>query len=221
MLELNKLYNMDCMEGMAQFPDKYFELAIVDPPYGIDINKSGRLGHYGGKGKSWDSNIPDKAYFNELFRVSQNQIIWGGNYFYLPPTRCFIIWDKQQPQNVSFASCEYAWTSFDLSAKTFYLRPQNIDEMTRIHPTQKPVVLYEWLLNNYAKKGDKILDTHCGSASSLIACHNLGFEFIGFELDEDYYKLANKRLLSAQETQSLFNMPEEETEKDEQLALEV
>ena len=118
----------------------------------------------------------------------------------------------------SFAECEYAWVSMDKSARIYKLNPTQLD---RIHPTQKPVALYEWLLQNYAKKGDKILDTHCGSASSLIACHNLGFEFIGFELDEDYYKLANKRLLSAQETQSLFNMPEEETETDEQMALEV
>jgi site-specific DNA-methyltransferase (adenine-specific) len=182
---------MDCMDGMAQFPDKFFNLAIVDPPYGIGINSSGRLGHYGGKGKSWDDEMPDDAYFKELERISVNRIIWGGNYFGLAPTRCFLIWDKQQPQGVSFASCEYAWTSFDQSAKTFYYRPQGDN---RIHPTQKPVALYKWLLSKYANPGDKILDTHVGSASSLIACHQMGFKYWGFELDADYYNSATERL---------------------------
>lgn len=196
-------YNMDCMEGMKEFPDKYFELAIVDPPYGIDINSSGRLGHYGGKEKSWDSGTPSEEYFDELFRVSKNQIVWGGNYFNLPPTRCFCIWDKQQPENVSFASCEFAWTSFDASAKTFYFSPLR-DNRGRIHPTQKPVKLYEWLLTRYATKGDKILDTHVGSASSLIACHNLGFECVGFELDKDYFETATKRLESVKAQADIF-----------------
>jgi len=194
MLELNRLYLMDCMDGMAQMPDKYFSLAVCDPPYGIDINSSGRLGHYGGKGKKWDSQTPDDDYFKELFRVSENQIIWGGNYFNLPPTRCFLIWDKQQPVGVSFASCEYAWTSMDESAKTFYMRPQGLDGGNRIHPTQKPVALYKWLLANYAKPGDKILDTHVGSASSLIACYDMGFDYMGFEIDPDYHAAATKRL---------------------------
>lgn len=204
MLELNKLYHMDCMEGMKQFPDKYFELAIVDPPYGIGINKSGRLGHYGGKGKQWDNKPPEQRYFDELFRLSKKQIIWGGNYFKLPPTRCFLIWDKQQPENISFASCEFAWTNFDSSAKTFYMRPQCADESERIHPTQKPVKLYEWLLKNYAKEGDKILDTHAGSASSLIACQNMNFDYIGFEIDEDYHKMATERLEAAKSQTRLF-----------------
>lgn len=184
--------NIDCMDYMETIPDKYFDLAIVDPPYGININKSGRLGHYGGLGKTWDNSVPDDKYFDELFRVSKNQIIWGGNYFDLPPTRCFLIWDKQQPQNVSFASCEFAWTSFNLSAKTFYKRPQNAD-IYRIHPTQKPISLYQWLLNNYAKKGDKILDTHLGSGSSRIAAYKLGFDFVGCELDEEYFEAQEKR----------------------------
>ena len=174
------------MELMSRYEDNHFDLAIVDPPYGIDINKSGRLGHYGGKGKKWDNETPDKEYFTELKRVSKNQIIWGGNYFDLPPTRCFLIWDKQQPEGVSFASCEYSWTSFDKSAKTFYMRPQNADNI-RIHPTQKPVKLYEWLLMNYAKEGDKILDTHLGSGSIALACHNLGYDLTACELDKDYY----------------------------------
>lgn len=209
MIELNKFYNMDCMEGMKDIPDKYFDLAIVDPPYGIGINSSGRLGHYGGSGKTWDSEIPNESYFKELFRVSKNQIIWGGNYFEMKPTRGFVIWDKKQPEGVSFASCEYAWSSFDRSAKTFYMSPINAEKGFRIHPTQKPVTLYEWLLNNYAKQGDKILDTHVGSASSLIACYNLGFEYVGFELDEDYYKMACKRLEARKNQMDIFHMQEE------------
>jgi site-specific DNA-methyltransferase (adenine-specific) len=181
------------MELMKRYPDNYFDLAIVDPPYGIDINSSGRLGHYGGKGKTWDSNIPEEKYFKELFRVSKNQIIWGGNYFNLAPTRCFLIWDKQQPENVSFASCEFAWTSFNESAKTFYKRPQNADN-ERIHPTQKPVDLYKWLLDKYAKDGDKILDTHLGSGSIAIACHDYGFELTACELDAEYYDKAIERI---------------------------
>lgn len=185
--------NEDNMELMARYPDNYFDLAIVDPPYGIDINSSGRLGHYGGKGKKWDSDIPNEQYFQELFRVSKNQIIWGGNYFYLPPTRCFLIWDKQQPEDVSFASCEFAWTSLNESAKTFYKRPQNAD-IQRIHPTQKPVALYKWLLDKYAKQGDKILDTHLGSGSIAIACHDYGFDLTACELDKEYFDLATKRI---------------------------
>ena len=185
--------NEDNMQLMARYEDNYFDLAIVDPPYGIDINNSGRLGHYGGKGKKWDNEIPKDIYFKELFRVSKNQIIWGANYFNMPPTRCFLIWDKQQPEDVSFASCEYAWTSFNKSAKTFYKRPQNADNV-RIHPAQKPVQLYEWLLMNYAKEGDKILDTHLGSGSIAIACHNLGYDLTACELDKDYYEAAIKRI---------------------------
>ncbi len=180
------------MELMATYPDNYFDLAIVDPPYGIDINKSGRLGHYGGKGKKWDSAVPDADYFNEVFRVSKNQVIWGGNYFELPKSKCFVIWDKKQPQGVSFASCEYAWASFDSVAKTFYLRPQNADE-ARIHPTQKPVALYEWLLTNYAKEGNRILDTHGGSGSIAIACYNKGYDLTWIELDKDYHRDATER----------------------------
>ena len=195
--------NEDNMQLMARYEDNHFDLAIVDPPYGIDINKSGRLGHYGGKGKKWDNETPNKEYFTELKRVSKNQIIWGGNYFDLPPTRCFLIWDKQQPEGVSFASCEYSWTSFDKSAKTFYLRPQNADNI-RIHPTQKPVKLYEWLLMNYAKEGDKILDTHLGSGSIALACHNLNYDLTACELDTEYYNAAMKRLKEHQQQLTMF-----------------
>ena len=194
-------YNMDCMEGMKQFPDKYFDLAIVDPPYGISITDSGRLGKYNINNNRWDDNIPTDDYFNELFRISENQIIWGGNYFPLPPTRGFIIWDKKQPEGVSFASCEFAWSSFDKSAKTFYFSP--MQDKHRFHPTQKPVKLYKWILSRYAKEGDKILDTHVGSASSLIACYDMGFDYVGFELDEDYYKSACERI---EENKAQFRM---------------
>ncbi len=195
--------NEDNMELMKRYPDNYFDLAIVDPPYGIDINSSGRLGHYGGKGKIWDSETPNDEYFKQLSRISKNQIIWGGNYFDLPPTRCFLIWDKKQPEGVSFASCELAWTSFDKSAKTFYQRPQNADTH-RIHPTQKPVKLYEWLLMNYAKEGDKILDSHFGSGSIALACHNLGYELTACELDKDYFDASIKRINNHVSQQRLF-----------------
>lgn len=198
-------YNMDCMDGMKEFPDKYFDLAIVDPPYGINIQKSGRLKKYN-TNHIWDNSTPDKTYFDELFRVSKNQIIWGGNYFSLPPTRCFLIWDKKQPENVTFASCEFAWTSFDKSAKTFYYSPLQ-DPDKRIHTTQKPVALYDWILSRYAKSGDKILDTHVGSASSLIACHKNGYKYVGFELDPYYYKLAKQRLEAEESQMNFFDFP--------------
>jgi len=199
------------MELMARYPDNHFDLAIVDPPYGIDINKSGRLGHYGGKGKNWDSQTPKSDYFKELHRVSKNQIIWGGNYFDLPPTRCFLIWDKQQPEDVSFASCEYSWTSFHKSAKTFYMRPQNADKI-RIHPTQKPVKLYEWLLINYAKQGDKILDTHGGSLSIALAVHNVNSkEYMNLtldvcELDKEYFDEGVKRYKNHTQQKTIFDL---------------
>ena len=215
MIELNKLYNMDCMDGMKQFPDKYFELAIVDPPYGIKFGEFNRTNkdQFGNTYKankyhnsSWDSAIPNDTYFDELFRVSKNQIIWGGNYFNLPPTKEFIFWYKKNPVP-NFSDGEYAWTSFVGVAKCFnYAYYGNINaEKDRIHPTQKPVALYEWLLQNYASKGDKILDTHCGSASSLVACHKLGFEYIGFELDADYWKSATARLEAEKSRICLFD----------------
>jgi site-specific DNA-methyltransferase (adenine-specific) len=196
MLELNRLYLMDCMEGMKQFPDKYFSIAIVDPPYGISINHNmgRRKGdkHSNYKKVTWDNEPPPPEYFDELFRVSKNQIIWGANYFQLPPTKCFIVWKKPQiSEDVSFSMCEYAWASFDSTAKVIEIYGQEAD---RIHPTQKPVRLYKWLLNRYAKQGDKILDTHVGSASSLIACYDMGFDYMGFEIDPDYHAAATKRL---------------------------
>jgi len=186
-----ELLHTDCMEYMATLPDKAFDLAIVDPPYGIDINTSGRLvKERGWDYKGWDKGAPDAAYFAELERISKNRIIWGGNYFPLPPTRCFIIWDKEQPEDVSFAGCKLAWTSFDASAKMFRQRPQG---GTRIHPTQKPIKLYKWLLKNYATPDMKIIDTHLGSGSSAIAAYDFGCDFVGCEIDKDYYDAAVKR----------------------------
>ena len=189
-------YNMDCMDGMAQLPDKFFELAIVDPPYGINVSVGGcgsRTRKYDrSNAKRWDNNVPDANYWHELFRVSKNQIIWGMNYFDLPPLSGFIVWDKKQPDGVTFAQAEIAFCSIPQTSKIFRLSP--IGQDNRIHQAQKPIALYKWLLSNYAKPGDKILDTHVGSASSLIACHQMGFEYWGFELDADYYKAATERL---------------------------
>ena len=201
--QLNHFYNMDCMEAMKEIPDKFFDLAIVDPPYGIGIETSGT--HFKQfKTKGWDNSIPSEEYFKELFRVSQNQVIWGGNYFlkYLDNTKCFLIWDKLIGEGMSFADAELAWTSFQ--KPTRIKKMSNHNKEGKIHPTQKPVALYEWLLNNYAKQGDKILDTHVGSASSLIACHNLGFDYVGFELDPDYYNQATKRLERHKSQLNLF-----------------
>lgn len=201
-------YNMDCMEGMKQFPDNYFDLGIVDPPYGIGINhnmgrrKGDKSSDY--KKVKWDDKPPSAEYFDELFRVSKNQIVWGGNYFTMPPTKCFIVWRKPQiSEQVSFSMCEYAWASFNNTSKEWIGMSAESD---RIHPTQKPVALYEWLLKNYAKQGDKILDTHVGSASSLIACYNMGFDYVGFELDKDYFNAATERLEAVKSQASMFRM---------------
>jgi len=188
----SEVFNMDCMEGMAKYPDKYFELAIVDPPYGLGeklVNGGKWANKWKNKGSKWDK-IPNDNYFKELFRISINQIIWGGNYFSLPSTRCFLIWDKVAHMN-TLADCEFAWTSFDKNAKIFKCVRNTNEE--RIHITQKPIKLYKWLLTNYAKQGDKILDTHLGSGSSRIAAYDLGFDFTGFELDKDYYDAQEKR----------------------------
>ena len=222
-------YNEDCMIGMAGYPDKHFELAIVDPPYGIDFGNFNRTNKdaLGNRYKAnkyrngdWDSAIPTKEYFDELMRVSQNQIIWGGNYFELPPTQGFIFWYKRNPVS-NFSDGEYAWTSFKRPAACFdYRYFGNIQGATsaeaKLHPTQKPIALYSWLLQNYAKKGDKILDTHVGSASSLIACHRLGFEYVGFEIDVDYYRMACERLEKAKSQQTIFDLP---TEQAQQIAI--
>jgi site-specific DNA-methyltransferase (adenine-specific) len=204
--------NLDCMEGMKRYGDKHFDLAIVDPPYGIGMD-GGNVGYKGKNNlvkKQWDKAIPDTEYFKELFRISENQIIWGGNYFDLPPTRCFLIWDKGAGfKGRTYAECELAWTSFDANARIFRRDPLAMgDYHGKINPCQKPVELYTWLLQSYAKRGDKILDTHVGSASSLIACHRMGFEYWGFELDEEYHKAASERLEKEKSMQPLFEPSE-------------
>ena len=217
-------YNCDCMIGMKQFPDKFFELAIVDPPYGIGIveqfkkivkSSTSMFNLSNGiVGSEWDGNIPDESYFTELFRVSKNQIVWGGNYFidYLHNTRAMVVWDKMNGTN-PMADAEIAWTSFDTSVRMFRMHHFSKGYGEKTHPTQKPIALYKWLLTNYAHKGDKILDTHVGSASSLIACHQLGFEYWGFELDADYYKAASERLAKAKAQVSLLDIAPEQFEQ--------
>ena len=224
------LYNADCMEAMKEFPDKFFDLAVVDPPYGDagiggEWNRFGeRFDRYkepikgpartgGGYAKkygreiiSWDV-APGKEYFDELFRVSRNQIIWGGNYFDLPPARCFLIWRKLTiSESFTMAMCEYAWTSFNDNAKWFECSPQGTADDQRFHPTQKPIKLYQWVLDKYAEKGFKVLDTHAGSASSLIACHRAGIDGWGFEINEGYYQKAKERLEREQAQGNIFEL---------------
>jgi site-specific DNA-methyltransferase (adenine-specific) len=221
------LYQMDCMEFMRSLADNSFDLAIVDPPYGINAPsmtmgqnlsrkdgsnhkestavklRKGRLNSGGGKLKNrllntadiaWDSSIPPKEYFDELQRVSKNQIIWGGNYFDLPPTRCVICWDKCQPWE-NFSQWEMAWTSFDKPAALFsYSNTGGANKDKKIHPTQKPTELYKWLLNKFAPAGSKILDTHLGSASSVVAALDMGFEIHGTEINENYFIELVKRV---------------------------
>jgi site-specific DNA-methyltransferase (adenine-specific) len=197
----NKFILGDCMDketGLPSYPDNYFDLAIVDPPYGIGMD-GGNVGYKGANDftkKTWDSSVPTVQYFKELFRVSKNQIIWGGNYFGLPPTRCFIIWDKGEGfYNRTYAEAELAWTSFDKN--TVFAKRDPLargDYRGKIHPTQKPIALYKWLVENYATPGDLICDTHTGSASSLIAYESLGFNYVAWEKDPDYYAAAKNRM---------------------------
>ena len=224
--------NEDNMELMARYPDKYFDLAIVDPPYGI--GEDGLKNHSRGKPvtignskskaicqskkftpKQWDKEPASKDYFNELFRVSKNQIIWGANHFIenLPyqNSSCWIIWDKQNGES-DFADCEMAWTSFKTAVRQFtykwngMLQGDMKNKEIRIHPTQKPKSLYKWLLDKYAKQGDKILDTHLGSGSIAIACHDYGFELTACELDAEYYEAAKKRFLNHSAQTNLFTV---------------
>lgn len=227
MLELNKAYNIDCMEGMTQFPDKYFDLAVVDPPYGdagkrfsantrfggrFDKYKSEKVSRTGGtwakkynkKIIEWDT-APGKEYFDELFRVSKHQIIWGGNYFELPPCRCFLIWRKLTiSDSFTMAMAEYAWTSLSDNAKVFEYAPQAKAGEPRFHPTQKPVELYRWIFEKYANPGYKVIDTHLGSGSSRIAAYDAGLSFIGFEIDKEYFEKQEERFNAYTAQQSLF-----------------
>ena len=204
----NEIFNMDCMELMSKYPDNYFELAIVDPPYGI--GESGKTNKTRGKlavSKNYksfsgdDLKAPDIKYFQELKRISKNQIIWGANHFIskIPfDSSCWIVWDKDNGKT-DFADCELAYSSFKTAVRKFKFRWQGMlqenmsNKEERIHPTQKPTALYKWLLQNYAKEGDKILDTHLGSGSSRIAAYDMGFNFTGCELDKDYFEAAEKR----------------------------
>ena len=210
--------NEDCMDLMARYEDNYFDLAIVDPPYGIgldgdiSIKKPDRPSTWNKEDKytrkDWDRETPSDEYWIELFRVSKNQIVWGGNYFTdnLPISRCWVFWDKMFDKTFNFSHGELAWTSFNkqLLKYTISSKAETRGGKDRIHPTQKPVKLYEWLLMNYAKDGDKILDTHLGSGSIAIACHNLGYELTGCELDKDYYEAAMKRIEQHKQQQRLF-----------------
>ena len=214
MKPVSEAYNMDCMEYMKTIPDKWFDLAIVDPPYGINIaNRNGSIGKKKGQGKitkysrkDWDSTPPPKEYFYELFRVSQNQIIFGANYFtnFLPPSKGWIVWNKRQPEGVTFAMAELAFTSIDKSIKMFSCSRalvkncvSNNDKLARmyakIHPAQKPIALYAWILKNYAKQGDRIFDSHLGSGSSRIVAYKLGFDFYATEIDKDYFDAQEER----------------------------
>lgn len=193
-------YNVDCLTFMKSVPDKHYDLAIVDPPYGINVNmnagrKKGEKKRY--KEKKWDSTIPSDNYFKELKRVSKNQVIWGGNYFtqHLPPSMCWICWNKNVPEGVSFSGFELAWTSFNSAAKMADIPYSGFVglDVKRIHPTEKPSKLYKWLLKKYAKQGDRIFDSHGGSCSIAIACHDYGFDLDICELDKDYFEAGKKR----------------------------
>jgi site-specific DNA-methyltransferase (adenine-specific) len=217
-----QITNEDNMELMARYEDNHFDLAIVDPPYGINHSQiagkqsGSKYGNAAAKKrdyqiKDWDSEIPNEQYFDELFRVSKNQIIWGANYMtmYLPPSMGWIFWDKDNGDN-GFSDGELAFTSFKKGLRKIkvtwngMLQYDMKNKEDRFHPTQKPIRLYEWLLMNYAKEGDKILDTHLGSGSIAIACHNLGFDLTACELDKDYYEAALKRIEQHQSQQRLF-----------------
>jgi site-specific DNA-methyltransferase (adenine-specific) len=202
----------DCLEAMRAMPDNAYELAIVDPPYGIKRDgqtethtklKKHKRKYF--KSKGWDKTTPSKHYFNELKRVSSNQIIWGGNYFvqYLEPSMGWVFWDKGQ--DLTMSDGELAYTSFQRALRRKVInRSQLLIEGGTIHPTQKPVKLYEWLLDNYAKEGDRILDTHLGSGSIALACHNRGFSLDAYEIDEEYYNAATERLRVHQSQLTIF-----------------
>lgn len=253
----NRFILADCMDYLPDIPDNFFDLAIVDPPYGAGFTEGGGCQGWfskyhqndnanmdsGGVEQVWSEVrpvqarhhtfgirkcrssceqrrredaeqkkkiitwdvAPGKEYFEQLFRVSRNQIIWGGNYFDLPPARCFLVWRKLTiSENFSMAMAEYAWTSFNGNAKVFECAPQGKNG-ERFHPTQKPVELYKWIIDRYAKEGDTILDTHVGSASSLVACRETGHKYVGFEIDEVYYEKAKKRLEDAEAQMNIFD----------------
>ena len=204
--------NEDNMELMKRYPDNYFDLAIVDPPYGIgidgqkkSINKNPKHNRKEHTQKNWDNAIPNEDYFNELKRVSKNQIIWGGNYFteFLKPTKAWIFWYKGQ-RDLTMSDGEMAWTSFETVTRQFELNRASLIAQNTFHPTEKPYKLYKWILDKYAKENDKILDTHLGSGSIAIACHDYGFDLTACELDTEYYNNALKRLQQHQAQLQMF-----------------
>ena len=219
-------FNMDCLEAMRSMPDKAFDLAVVDPPYGIGVmtmnyTKSGAVRTHGyaaakrrdyRKQSEWDI-APGQEYFDQLFRVSKKQIIWGGNYFQLPPSKGFIVWDKRVDDSMSndFADCELAWLSEGLGVARVFrfcwngmIQGDMKNKEERFHPTQKPVALYKWILSRYAKDGDRILDTHLGSGSSRIAAYDLGLDFVGYEIDKEYFDKQEERFAKHTAQTSLF-----------------
>lgn len=226
-MPISEAHNEDCMIGMARYPDNFFDLAIVDPPYGIGesgkTNKSrsklAQSKDYGSK--DWDQSAPDSEYFTELFRVSKNQIVWGANHFisrFALDSSCWIVWDKVNGEN-DFADCELAWSSFKTAVRQIRfmwhgfmqggdfngnMQGNKQKNEARIHPTQKPIALYKWLLNKYAQPGNKILDTHMGSQSSRIAAYNMGFDYWGWEIDQEYFEAGNKRFAEQTAQQQLF-----------------
>ena len=233
---MNIAYNVDCMEYMATLPDNAFDLAVVDPPYGdghsqsVHVEREREWNRFGGlfdryktnsqggvareenirkKTIAWDI-APGEEYFKELFRVSRNQVIWGGNYFQLPPSRCFLVWRKTNipVKGFSMAPCEYAWTSFLENAKMFEFSSAGSVKDKRFHPTQKPVELYEWVYRQFSKPDQKILDTHLGSGSSRIAAYKMGLDFVGCEIDPDYFKAQEERFENYTNQTSLFHMEE-------------
>jgi len=218
---MNKVYLMDCMEGMRGTPDKYYDLAVVDPPYGIGIDgaihirKPDRpstwdmIEKY--ERKEWDIQIPDAEYWKELFRVSKNQIVWGGNYFteFLRPSKCWIFWDKLFDKTFNFSHGELAWTSFDkqLFKVTKSSKAETKGGKNRIHPTQKPVYLYDWCFEVFATKGMKILDTHAGSMSSVISAMKNEMQITAYEIDSDYFNAGKKRIETYLMQGDMFNQP--------------
>ena len=238
----SEVYNEDCMIGMRRYPDKYFDLAVVDPVYG-GVTQGGYMKNQvsGGLGphpkyniKLWEQEKTGKPYFEELFRVSKNQIIWGGNYFceeIAQDSQCWIVWDKCHPDGVKYADAELAWTSFNTATRIFRFlwngmlqgTPGNGTKMQadkslnekKIHPTQKPVALYTWIFQNYAKPGQKILDTHMGSQSSRIAAYEADLEFTGFEIDKTYFDLGNERFETHISQISFFHMDEIEERRSQ------
>jgi site-specific DNA-methyltransferase (adenine-specific) len=203
----SEVFNEDCIDVMKRYPDKFFDLAIVDPPYGIGVDgaihirKPDRPSTWDMvekyERKDWDNEIPKAEYWEQLFRVSKNQIVWGGNYFteYLKPSKCWVFWDKQFDKTFNFSHGELAWTSFNkqLLKVTKSSKAETNGGKDRIHPTQKPVYIYDWLLNNFKEESINVLDTHVGSGSSRISCHKAGLSFVGCEIDKDYFDAQEKR----------------------------